>query len=47
LAVKVIRYAEDAPITKFILERAQNAESDPQRKGRLKDALERLAKLPQ
>jgi len=46
LAVKVIRYATDAEVAKFILERAHKIESDPTRKGNLQDALVRLNKLP-
>jgi hypothetical protein len=46
LAVKVIRYVEDAEIAKFILTRAHSAETDPNRKTNLQDAINRLAKLP-
>lgn len=46
LAVKVIRYATDAEVAKFILERAHKIESDPNRKGNLQDALMLLNKLP-
>ena len=46
LAVKVIRYATDTEVAKFILERAHKIESDPNRKGNLQDALMRLNKLP-
>ncbi|MBN2592660.1 MAG: hypothetical protein JXA81_04060 [Sedimentisphaerales bacterium] len=47
LAVKVIRYATDAEVAKFILERAHKIESDPTRKANLQNALVRLDKLPQ
>ncbi|MBC8471624.1 MAG: hypothetical protein H8D56_19350 [Planctomycetes bacterium] len=46
LAVKVIRYATDAEIAKFILERAWKNESEPARKANLQDALVSLNKLP-
>jgi hypothetical protein len=46
LAVKIVRYVEDAGVARFILERAHAAESNPDRKARLKDALTRLEKLP-
>lgn len=46
LAVKVIRYVEDAGISKFILERAYSSELDSARKANLGDALVRLDKLP-
>ncbi len=47
LAVKVVRYAEDAGVAKFILERALSAEKDPNRVAKLKDALSRLDRLIQ
>jgi hypothetical protein len=47
LADKVIRYAEDAGVAGFILERAMSIERDPSRQARLQDALARLSKLPQ
>ena len=47
LAVKVIRYVEGAEVARFVLERAQRAESDPARKANLSDAATRLGKLPQ
>lgn len=47
LAVKVIRYVEDAQIATLILERADAAEADANRKARLQDALKRLRRLPQ
>ncbi len=47
LAVKVIRYAEDAEVARFIVQRAYAAEADAARKSNLKDALVRLDKLPQ
>jgi len=46
LAVKVVHYVEDAEIAKFILTRAHAAETDPNRKANLQDAIERLDKLP-
>jgi hypothetical protein len=46
LAVKVIRYATNSEVAKFILERAHKIESDPNRKGNLQDALMCLNKLP-
>ena len=45
LAVKVVRYVEDAEVARFILERAHASESDPSRKANLKDALSRLERL--
>ena len=45
LAVKVVRYVEDAEIAEFILKRAHASESDPIRKANLKEALSRLEKL--
>jgi hypothetical protein len=47
LAVKVIRYAEDAQIARLVLERAAGAERDAERRAKLSDALDRLARLPQ
>jgi hypothetical protein len=47
LAVKVLRYAEDAGVASFILERAIRSESDSLRQTRLRDALARLSTLPQ
>ena len=46
LAVKVIRYVEDAEIARFILARAQSNEPDQNRKANLQDAIGRLDKLP-
>jgi hypothetical protein len=46
LAVKVIRYVEDAATALFILERARNSEADSARKGKLDDAIARLRSLP-
>lgn len=45
LAVKVVRYVEDAEVARFILEQAHASESDPSRKANLKDALLRLERL--
>ncbi len=45
LAVKVVRYVEDAEIAEFILKRAHASESDPIRKANLKEALSRLERL--
>ena len=39
-------YVEDADIARFILQRAQAAETDANRKANLKDALVHLDKLP-
>ncbi len=47
LGVKVLRYAEDAGVAAFILERAIRSEGDSQRQTRLREALARLSKLPQ
>jgi len=47
LGVKVIRYAEDAGVARFLLDRSLASERDRVRQSRLHDALERLAKLPQ
>jgi len=47
LGVKVIRYAEDSGVARFILERAAAGVSEPARQARLRDALTRLSKLPQ
>jgi hypothetical protein len=46
LAVKVIRYAEDAGIARLILQRAHAAETDAARRANLADALQRLDALP-
>lgn len=46
LAVKVVRYVEDGEVAGFILTRAHAAETDPNRKTNLQDAMNRLAKLP-
>jgi hypothetical protein len=46
LAVKVVRYVEDGDVAGFILNRAHAAETDPNRKANLQDAIDRLAKLP-
>ncbi|OGP79421.1 MAG: hypothetical protein A2V86_01765 [Deltaproteobacteria bacterium RBG_16_49_23] len=46
LAVKVVRYVEDGEVAGFILTRAHAAETDPNRKANLQDAINRLAKLP-
>ena len=42
LAVKVIRYVEDAEIAQFILQKAHDAENDISRKANLKEALSHL-----
>ena len=47
LAIKVIRYVEDAEIDKLILKRAHLAEADKYRKRRLEDAVSRFEKLVQ
>jgi len=47
LAVKVIRYVEDAETAKFILARVHAGEIDPNRKANLQDAIDRLEKLPE
>jgi len=47
LAAKVVRYAEDAKVARFVLEQAHAGERDPARKARLQDGLARLDKLPQ
>jgi hypothetical protein len=46
LAVKVIRYVENAEIARFILAQAQSNETDQNRKANFQDAIDRLDKLP-
>lgn len=47
LAVKVIRYVEDADLAEFIVQRAYAEEKDSVRKANFKDALSRLENLVQ
>lgn len=47
LAVKVIRYVEDAELARIVIERAQTVETDARRKVGLQEALSRLQRLGQ